>query len=770
MISFNDIYRLFHPIKAIVMPSDDELQVIATRSNKSIDEIRASKAIQIQQNRAKMVACFNPYMANPKFRAFLRNNRASQFEDILFGEHDSFLIKTSSPVEEEIISRAFNHLNQEYNYFLPEDFEQFQLFFKTCQFISEVVENNNSDDNRVAFLHAYKLMVLFKSTNPNRPFDSIDLFLRLHKTKLIQNVTPIHDLLIHDIPSFKNEPSISPEHLDQWRILIHASGPKAIILFQQAKAINAYLGRAPKSCDEAQVIASQIAYPRAFENPKLASLCLQYNLNEKQFNQCLDVEQRRKIRDNLPPCQLDGGTVGHPGYFLVKLPIDDLRAYILGYLTNCCQSIGGDSERCVIDGITSENCGFYVLLKGPIEGYTLAKGGPINDEAFRLVGQGYAWLSTNDVLVFDSWENLRPEDDPVIDSMLRLYASQVTAHQHSEIVAVSIGTGGKTPETLGQNSNGLSSEIIYETMKEGKQYDDSANQWVLAFNRSLFARLRQEMNRILRDAINRGFTGLHSLLNCVAKNKEDFFDVSKRFIYPNKELIQLLNQLFLQHESYAFWQKVLKGNFTRLEVLVEFPSEISILCQILVLVKDLGLLSHDKANSNFELIINNHNTKLLEALTFLRHGLVTEEQEKANFNAMVAYRNLKSLIKALSIAQKYDLLTGEKAQINFEALIKHQNLLDCVRVLLFSQENYLFVGEEAQSNFEAIIKHQNPGDVLFALFKAQKKHLLIGDQTKSVFEGIIRPPQTSDRVKQRFFKEKTTQENDELRILQRLFP
>lgn len=51
------------------------------------------------------------------------------------------------------------------------------------------------------------------------------------------------------------------------------------------------------------------------------------------------------------------------GYHLTKLAIDDPRAYILGHIAKDCQSIGGNSEKCVIDGITRENNGFYVFLK-----------------------------------------------------------------------------------------------------------------------------------------------------------------------------------------------------------------------------------------------------------------------------------------------------------------------------------------------------------------------------------------------------------------------
>ncbi|MCC8417512.1 MAG: hypothetical protein LN588_03225 [Rickettsia endosymbiont of Bryobia graminum] len=35
-------------------------------------------------------------------------------------------------------------------------------------------------------------------------------------------------------------------------------------------------------------------------------------------------------------------------------------------ITNCCQSIGGNSEECVIDGVTKENK-FYIMKLGTIK-------------------------------------------------------------------------------------------------------------------------------------------------------------------------------------------------------------------------------------------------------------------------------------------------------------------------------------------------------------------------------------------------------------------
>lgn len=732
MLSLNLIYTyILQPIKSLDMPSEDELEIISVRSNKTIDEIRASKSIQIQQRKEEIAAHFHQFRDNPKFRVFLRIYEVNQLEDILFGEHDTFLADLLPIIQEEVILNTFSQLNQQYNYFSPKDYERFHLFFKVCQFIADVVESNNSDDNSVAFLHAYKLMVLFKGDNLNRPFDSIDSFQNLHKTTLSHYSRPIHDFLIHDIPGYEGVSPMLPKDFQQWRILIHSSGPKAIKLFQQAKAINHHLGRAPRSLDEAQSTASQLVYPRAGENLKLASLCLQYNLSEKHFNRCLDLEQKRKTHDNLPSCLLDGATIGHPGYFLVKLPIKDLRAYVLGHLTNCCQSIGGHSESCVIDGITRQNCGFYVLLKGSAERHPLTPEGEINDEVFRIVGQGYAWLSTNDVLVFDSWENLRPEDDLVISLMLRRFATQLTSCDGLTILAVSIGTGGKTPHALGRDS-----AVIHETMKEGKQYGDSTHQWALAFNRNLFEELRQRMVMTLQAAIAKGFTGLKSMMDCIAKNTQDR---TKDTIYPSYLLIELISQLFLKDNSYVFWNKVLEGNYAKLSIFGKNIHHVAVLCQLLVLMKDIGLLSNCSANDNFELIISRQfKPRLLEILLLLQQqGLLIEKQAQANFDAIVMHQDLFSLADILPLAQQNQLLTGEGAQANFETMIKHQDLFSLGDVLLIAHENHLLTKEWAQTNFNAIVIHHHLWKLAGALSVAEQHHLFSDEQAQRNFEAIV---------------------------------
>ncbi len=202
----------------------------------------------------------------------------------------------------------------------------------------------------------------------------------------------------------------------------------------------------------------------------------------------MGVHKKIKTSDNLADVVIHGAEINeaYADYCFVKLPFTDNRAYVLGHLTNCCQSMGGHSEKCVIDGVTRENNGFYVLLKKihtsedkniKISSPLPIVNGKINDAAYEIVGQGYAWLSEGNNLVFDSWENRTPgRDDRVVVDLLKEFSKQVTHAKNSSCIRVLIGNGGKTPSAL---KSGIS---VREIMKEGVQYGDSLKQSTIYCN------------------------------------------------------------------------------------------------------------------------------------------------------------------------------------------------------------------------------------------------------------------------------------------------
>jgi hypothetical protein len=189
------------------------------------------------------------------------------------------------------------------------------------------------------------------------------------------------------------------------------------------------------------------------------------------------------------------------GYWLVKLPIEDPRAPILGHVTNCCQSIGGHSEKCVIDGMKRESNGFYVLLhnKEDKKDNKPIKDDKIDYNNYEIVGQGYAWLSEENNLVFDSWENLRPEkDDQIAIKMLEAFAAQVAEDKKLGISRVMIGKGGKTPKGFKDQIK----ETYADTMKEGNQYGDSLKQAVVYESGSLIEGRKKIQKYLLGNELN----------------------------------------------------------------------------------------------------------------------------------------------------------------------------------------------------------------------------------------------------------------------------
>jgi hypothetical protein len=373
-------------------------------------------------------------LGHPDFRKMLRQVNAEALEIFLFGNTDDalpsdILPKYAFPSDKEIrsIFESLNAIHQFYDKdskFYGKAADNFVVLFKACKLIADYVENNNDENNAVAAMHAYKILVLFNrlDATPQSPFANFEDFLKIYNANKQPN--PIHDTLVTGLPSNK---AYKIKDLAGWQKLIQKYGFKAINCFQRADDIERILGKAPSTLKQASEILAKVSYQHYDEYPALADLCIQYNVSEENYNKCLEIRKNIKGRDNLPDksFDVDGASISSmcEGYYLAKLPIDDPRAYILGHITNCCQSVGGESEQCVMDGITLANNGFYVLLKK--NGKTSAGGcrledGSINYKEFDIVGQGYAWLSRDGNMTFDSWENLRAGESMTSCALLKL--------------------------------------------------------------------------------------------------------------------------------------------------------------------------------------------------------------------------------------------------------------------------------------------------------------------------------------------------------------
>ena len=493
-ITLNELYNYVYGDKAKTLPS------IGSHILSHDAQVRKKEQEESNKQRKRDAFAFitNDPTLSLEFRILLRAENSSDLEMLLFGDNTAALSKATQSVQYEMpasdaIKARFATLNQEYGYFTgdPNAADLFIRLFKVSKLVADYVEKNNTYKDNLAYLHAYKLMVLFDLTASKTPLHAIDDYMGKYYSKEL--ATPIHDALVVAIP--KN--SLPLKRLNEWRKLIKQKGPVALQLFQQAPELEAAIEKEKSfvfTLGSIRKIAAQIIYQNADANPELAILCKEYTISEEIFNRCLMIKP--KLSDNLPNVIVDGNTTGNPGYYLLKLPINDPRAYILGHITHCCQSIGGHSEQCVIDGLTLEKNGFYVLLKAKAKGAETSKPidqDKINYNDYDLVGQGYLWLSCLNNLTFDSWENANKErDDAVIASMLPAFAGQCF-EQNPVIGCLTIGLGGGTPRAYASAKCAAP-----EKMAEGSEYGDASSQALIAMN-PVLAQQAEKINTRLEE-------------------------------------------------------------------------------------------------------------------------------------------------------------------------------------------------------------------------------------------------------------------------------
>jgi hypothetical protein len=625
--------------------------VFGTRATINVDNI--PETLKKQKKQEKITAIQKKFefvtqneMLSTRFRQTLRQLHSTNLESALYGNNTDFLGLASDdysfPSDSEIVEE-FQLLDIEYGYFAQDTKgrEAYIKLFKACKLIADYAECDNTPQNKAAYIHAYKLLVLFGDR-----MNGVDTYISSYN--LAQQSKPVHDLLVQDISKQGHNLKI-----EAWREFIKKFGPKAIEYFQQATDIQALRnGIPPKNLEEAEVAACQIIYKRFKEHSELARLCVQYHVNEKVFNQCLEIMP--KAVDNMPNITIDGASMNLPGYYLMKLPIDDPRAFILGHITNCCQSIGGDSEACVIDGITKPNNGFYVLLKTTQKG-TLTPPlvqGKIDYTHYAIVGQGYAWRSKMGNFTFDSWDNLTPSvEDGVITQMLPVFSKKVT-EENPEILRVTIGTGGKTPDEL------IVKTVIEnpEKILEGYQYGDSSEQALVYFNQEKGEQFTRGFREKLYIHFHQRFSieQVTRLVPTVSSIRE----------------VAWLEELFLKEEHANFWKEVTKDD----KVLVELNNII------------------EKNGYNFyKIVLVLAEAKILNVANYKRLLSLSADQGSLTDSVVVALQQLKD----------FNLMTDK----NLELLLAHRIHLGRVvqALLVLHKANPSLVND---ANFKSLVSIQ----------------------------------------------------------------
>lgn len=376
---------------------------------------------------------------------------------------------------------------------------------------------------------------------------------------------------------------------------------------------------------------AQIIYSNYSKAPQLAKLCTHYNIPNHVFNRCLTLLLKPKKHDLLPEVYINGNAHEYPGYHILKLPVDDYRIFLLGYIVNCCQSIGRAAEQVVLDGWNMNDRGFYVLLKEfkrspnttPLPEYLL------NPKNAAIVGQGYAWLSAIGNLVIDSFDLLRPEEHDIGEKLIRELAHQIISKTTNNIFRVTIGcSGGKTPEALKNNRT----EIEY-TYK-GLHHKDSKTQSLIQTRDliewknllELFLKPYDELSAIKKqELIVNAPKSIHypALLSCI-------FSDSFLFNYINHHTLPLDSLLMLYIELSG--NRIIFNNLLRKTLETLSPQHIStqrihinvfFTLRLIISLGDHKLINTEDINSTLKFLNTLKLDELEHLLTSLKETKVT---------------------------------------------------------------------------------------------------------------------------------------------------
>jgi len=679
MLTLNDIYQYVFKNRAII-------------STKKVQKLPANRRNQICLKIEDLIReKFASILAGPQndsFRKLLRKLNNTRLEILLFNNAtDEINISTMRFPSEAEIKLAFLTLENKYGYFKDDRINaecDFIRLFQACKLIADYVEYNNNDHDEAAALHAYKILVLFGCENGKNPFFSIQRFIRQFNFSTVSH--PVHDVLIKDIPI--NDSIID---LSLWRQLIAKHGPKAISYFQIAPEINKYLNKNPSTFDEVKNTALKLRYQRYDEYIELAELCHLHHVTEELFNKCLETEPIRKKKDNLPDVVIDGNELGHPGYFLVKLPLNDPRVYIIGHITQCCMYVGGNAQRVIYDAITKESCGIYVLLKSNhavnygkpfLEKSNSASPPTINYKDFTIVGCGYTWLSKQGNLTFDSWENLRPEsENPVIVAMLKRFGEIVT--QQTNIERITIGVGGRTPKEFNISTHA-------EIMQAGAQHTDSFNQALIYIDKEKITSL-PKLKIILLDQAE--IQGLFSFFS------KDIFNKLLDAISDSTAYLELVKKVFLDVEKHKIWEQCIGHNNEKQQTLVNNICISGIvMLDILLQCFQLDMLNEE----NYNLLI----TTQIKPIFILNSLASLKEAKIKTINPsllmplleLFIHNNWMYIEGTLLLLSEFDLLNDDI----FAALIKDTEFArNIYQIGEFLIEARLLNKEHAQKLFEA---------------------------------------------------------------------
>lgn len=295
----------------------------------------------------------------------------------------------------------------------------------------------------------------YLETNPDDP----EILKQIDLTKHLQLIQIDLNDCIHGISQLrKSIVSVNPEdQKDNIKIKIEKlehekeALKKAIKQTQnQIKKIKVPKPLTEATLSELREIALTIWFENTIADPYAANLFQKYGLTNLEFQEWLKLKLEAKNSDEeIPKVLIDGAEFDCSDMFIIKLDKDDPKTALLGKITACCQSLGGEGAACTKHGITSEHGGFYVLCKGKSlkQGESTRK---IN--AKDIIAQSWAWRGHDGALVFDSIESqpvLRANAKYMVavKKLFTVLASKCALERG--ISTVNVGIFGQTPRYWG---------------------------------------------------------------------------------------------------------------------------------------------------------------------------------------------------------------------------------------------------------------------------------------------------------------------------------
>jgi hypothetical protein len=373
------------------------------------------------------------------------------------------------------LAKIFDELNSEYGFFKDKSkLEDFIKCYKIVHYYFEVLQNSERINIEKIAEISYRIIGFF-GENDKTTLETLDKFIA---KELSSEEYAIETMGQYSLPNLEETLALS-----DWYKLRDQSGKLFLKHFHKAQEIQkANNNQVPKNKKQLEQISLKVDYPKYASDENFAKLSQNYKVPNYVFEAKLKMQKigllTVKTSDLLPNTHINIENE----YHIMKLPAGDARGFILGYITNCCQSLFNASHQAVVDGMCKATNGFYVLVKAKSKDFDITKinWSTFEEDGHQILGQAYAWFSTAGNLVLDSWENLRPENhDKLIAQALPNFATKIIAESKGVISRVTIGLSGKTPADF------KTTHSYAEYIGDGYFYGDATQQAELASSNRL---------------------------------------------------------------------------------------------------------------------------------------------------------------------------------------------------------------------------------------------------------------------------------------------